>query len=95
MLTIVRREPYLHCDGNLAYPTFVTVLAAYSLGASPSLISEIFTLHQETAHVRPLSSIPLVDLSSNNYTFLQKPMLPLAPFDITEHNWTEYLGDEQ
>ncbi|GAA5939963.1 questin oxidase family protein [Sporobolomyces koalae] len=25
----------------------------------------------------------------------RKPMPPLAPIDVTEHNWTEYLGDER
>ncbi|GAA5952657.1 hypothetical protein JCM3765_002235 [Sporobolomyces pararoseus] len=55
-----------HCAHHL--------LAAYSLGASPSLLEEILTLHKETA---------------------SKPMPPLAPIDITENNWTEYLGDER
>ncbi|GAA5907115.1 questin oxidase family protein [Sporobolomyces salmoneus] len=55
-----------HCAHHL--------LAAYSLGGSPSLLEEILTLHKETA---------------------SKPMPPLAPIDVTEHNWTEYLGDER
>ncbi|GAA6009671.1 hypothetical protein JCM11491_001054 [Sporobolomyces phaffii] len=55
-----------HCAHHL--------LAAYSLGAAPSLINEIYSLHKETA---------------------SKPMPPLAPIDVTEHNWTEHLGDER
>ncbi|GAA5820629.1 hypothetical protein JCM10212_005714 [Sporobolomyces blumeae] len=55
-----------HCAHHL--------LAAYSLGASPSLLEEILTLHQETA---------------------SKPMPPMALIEITEANWTEYLGDER
>ncbi|GAA5909390.1 hypothetical protein JCM5296_007022 [Sporobolomyces johnsonii] len=54
-----------HCAHHL--------LAAYSMGASPSLIRDILKLHHETAF---------------------KPMPPLAPIEINESNWTDFLGDE-
>lgn len=35
------------------------VLAAYSLGASPSLLEDILKLHHETAFVREFASLPI------------------------------------
>ncbi|GJN89975.1 hypothetical protein Rhopal_002964-T1 [Rhodotorula paludigena] len=55
-----------HCSHHL--------LAAYALGASPSLLEDIYKLHHATSF---------------------KPMPQLAPVEISEHNWTEYLGDER
>ncbi|GAA5992840.1 hypothetical protein JCM10908_001366 [Rhodotorula pacifica] len=55
-----------HCSHHL--------LAAYSLGAPPSLLQDILELHRETA---------------------SKPMPTIAPIEINESNWTEYLGDER
>lgn len=76
------------------------VLAAYSLGAPPALLQDILELHRETASV----SIPFLRLDYSETRFSlphrpttppQKPMPTIAPIEINESNWTEYLGDER